>query len=512
MNLLLAKVVKRKGRWYVESESGKNLGKKEGYETKKEAVNRLQQVEYHKNAKSGMDENKIKLFSTAAKIIDLEEESPVRDQLVKANKIEKPNEDLLYMRFILCHEGVNANKDGFTLAELQSNFETAKNKDINIEHSNNIVGVITASRLIESAEDASFEQMTKADEFVPYIECDAVVYQYKFPDVAATIRERHSLGNLTFSMETWYKAGRCEKCDTAFARESEYCDHLTNRFAQGSEDARWLVGITFGGAGIVQKPADKDAKGLVIAKLEDWDVEWISERMDFDDLENLIDAFVMRLRQDDIIDKEKLKDKLESLLNKIATLTVAKTNNAKGELSMYNFESKEELLKSDMFKTALAEAVQAELDKVDVDEKLTQANERITQLEADVEAKDAKIAEAETKAEKAEKDFTDYKEAQAQKDLGNKRYTELSKAGVKFPEDIDVEKVKAGLGAKSEEDYAEHKAMLLANVTKEQASEGEEAEENVENLSTAREDLQIAVASSSDIEKLADSVFGDKQE
>lgn len=46
------KVVKKDGRWYVESEEGKNLGKKEGYDTKEAAEKRLKQVEYFKHAKN----------------------------------------------------------------------------------------------------------------------------------------------------------------------------------------------------------------------------------------------------------------------------------------------------------------------------------------------------------------------------------------------------------------------------------------------------------------------------
>jgi len=46
------KVVKKDGRWYVESEEGKNLGKKEGYDTKEAAEKRLKKVEYFKHAKN----------------------------------------------------------------------------------------------------------------------------------------------------------------------------------------------------------------------------------------------------------------------------------------------------------------------------------------------------------------------------------------------------------------------------------------------------------------------------
>lgn len=45
-------VVKRGGRYFVESESnGRNLGKKEGYESEKKARQRLHLVEYFKSMK-----------------------------------------------------------------------------------------------------------------------------------------------------------------------------------------------------------------------------------------------------------------------------------------------------------------------------------------------------------------------------------------------------------------------------------------------------------------------------
>lgn len=43
-------IVKRGNKYYVKSEDGKkNLGKKEGYDTKEAAVQRLKQIEYYKN-------------------------------------------------------------------------------------------------------------------------------------------------------------------------------------------------------------------------------------------------------------------------------------------------------------------------------------------------------------------------------------------------------------------------------------------------------------------------------
>jgi hypothetical protein len=522
MKLSIAKVVKRDGKWYVLSKKGKKLGGP--YDTRKAALKRLREVEHFKRTKGDMNKLEYKLFSTAASIIepDVDSDSQIREKLVKANKLEKTDEDLLHVRFILCHEGANNNKDGFMLSELQENYETAVYKDINVEHTDKIVGVITASRFIDKPEDASFASMAKAEDFKPHIECDAVIYKYKFPEVADEVVLRHSLGSLRFSMETWFNAAKCDKCDAEFVAAEDYCDHLANRFAEGSDETRWLVGITFGGAAVVENPADKDAKGLSVAQLSEFDLDWIIPNMDLDDLEKLTMGLVERLKMDDLVDENKLKERLTNILNNLSVLTMASesdadknTNNTKGEYTMpFEFASEKEMLASDIVQDAIETALAERSAEQDTEDRISKAEEAVEQKEQELVAKEEELTAANERADNAEKELADYKEAQAKKELIADRYNELSEAGVKFPEDEEkLTSAKDRLGEMDETAYADYKEMLLANISEkaeasEQEEEAEEEEESLE-IPQVQATFDMAVATDDEFEKLADEAFGD---
>lgn len=529
MQLAKAKVVKRDGKYYVYSKKGKKLGGP--YDTREAALKRLREIEHFKT-KGDMQKLEYKLFSTAASIIEKpEDDSKIREDLVKANKIERPDEDLLHVRFILCHEGGNNNKDGFLYEELEKNYGTAVHKDLNVEHTDRIVGVITAARFITKPEDASFDSMAKAEDFKPHIECDAVIYKYKFPEVADEVIFRQSIGSLRFSMETWFKEARCDKCEASFVDTTEYCEHLTNRFASGSEDIRWLIGLSFAGAGIVENPADKDAKGLSVAKLNDWDMEWISDNLTLDDLETLIMRFAEMLKQDDLIDKQKLNERLTNIINNLSVLTMASksdadkiTNNAKGGTKMpFEFASETDILASDIVKQAIKDAVAKAFAEQDVEDRIEAAEKAAADKDEVIEAKDEEIAKATERAEKAEKEVEDIKAAQAKKELIDTRFTELSEAGVKFSEDEDkLAAAKDYLGSMDEDTYANHKEMLLANLPEEkeevkeeetkEARASEKEEDEVEDIKMPKMasafDMTVAFGDD-EFDKLADEAFGD---
>ncbi len=216
------------------------------------------------------------LKSVAAQIISPDKQEDIF-KLLKANKkVDKPNEDLLYVQFVLCHEGANANKDGFLIEELRENYSTIKFKDINEEHTKKIIGCIYDSELVENEAEARF---TFAGGFKPHIVCSGVVYQYKFPEEAQTIRDKHEKGDLRFSMEVWFKKAQCSACDETFEHSSDYCEHLSDRFSSGSTTIRWLRDITYGGAGRVDHPADKDAVGLTVAVrlIDSMEAGWIAD-------------------------------------------------------------------------------------------------------------------------------------------------------------------------------------------------------------------------------------------
>lgn len=481
--------------------------------------------DHQSQASVAFDSNKSHLFSTASTIIDLDENSPIRQDLVKANKIQDVDEDLLYLKFVLCHEGINENKDGFLLEEMEKSFSTAVHKDINVEHSKKIIGVITAARLVKQPEDASFASLSKADNFVPHIECEAVVYQYKFPEEAQAIRDRHAEGSLRFSMETWFKKVHCKKCNATFSEVFEYCEHISNRFSAASaeDDARWLIGMIYAGAGVVEKPADKEAKGLTVARvLQDFDIDFMVDILsDMDNLETVLQQIINKFMNDDLINKDIFIDKIINMMERLFGVTIpsetqANNNNnkqAKGGLTVLQFETAEEMTKSEVFKNALAEAVQNELNKADVDTRLRQVQAANEELRNNLAAKDEELTTANEATEKAKKEFEDYKSAQAKKELADNRYNELVEAGVKFPEDeAKLVKAKEKLGAMNEEDYAEHKEFCLTNVIeKAEASVNDNADDDLdEDLSGLRVDTNFASARlDDDIDGLIADVFGD---
>ena len=239
------------------------------------------------------------------------------DKLAKAGV--KRNKDLLYIRFVLCHEGINANNDEFLFEELEQNFDTALFKPVNWEHrKHEIIGCIYDSKFITEEDDTS-----KAKDFKPHIVCDAVVYKYQFPVKAQVMQERYERGDLSFSMETWFESAQCSVCESSFEKQDKYCDHLKDRFSANSTVSRILKNMTFAGAGVVSKPADKDAVGLSVAAktLRDETVEFIVQDIgNFDDMIAVLNGFIQKVESNDLVDKEKLQQKIKDMFSKFISI------------------------------------------------------------------------------------------------------------------------------------------------------------------------------------------------
>ena len=414
------------------------------------------------------EENKVRLFSVASKIIDTPKD--ISEKLVKAKKIENPNEDLLYLEFVLCHEGQNDNKDGFLLSELQENFGTVKFKDLNVEHSDKIVGCIYDGELIEDEAKSSY---TFSCGFKPHIVCSAVVYQFKFPDIAQELRDRHSAGDLSFSMETWFKKAQCSECSEQFESVSSYCTHLNNRFVQGNSVIRWLRGLTFGGAGIVKNPADKDATSISVAvhPIHEFDVKMFVDAIgeSLDNFEEVFEAWIKSLANNEVVDMSVVNTRVTEIVNNILTDDSSEANLSKGgQLKVaYTFDNKEDLVNSPEFKEAIQDTI---------DTRVTEALEKqdkegvITEIKEKLQAQETVAKEFKDKVEKLEKDKVDVAEkAKTEKkdrelsELAETRFTELTEAGVEYAEDR-IEKTKDRLKVMSDEDYAEYKEDVTANL------------------------------------------------
>lgn len=188
------------------------------------------------------------------------------------------NQDLMHVKFELCHTGVNKNKDGFITSEMQEGHGTAINKPINWEHTVENIGTIYA---------AEFEE--KDGEAVIIVK--AAIWKHKHPDRARSIARRFADDDLYFSMETYFQKAQCSICEDEFETSAHYCEHLNTRM-QTEGTIRWLKGLNFVGAGCVQNPADVRAKGLAVA----------TKRDKFNSVVKLTDAMDMKFDDKDWIE------------------------------------------------------------------------------------------------------------------------------------------------------------------------------------------------------------------
>lgn len=172
--------------------------------------------------------------------------------------------DLMFCRFKLCHEGGNENNDKFVLEEMKQAYATIKFKPIDWEHTDKNIGVIYDAQLIvPETSDASVNELS-------YILCDSYVWKYKHPDEAKEIYRRYAEGTLRYSMEVYFKKAECSVCGGVFDKIEGYCDHLLTRLVD-KKAFRIFREMTFGGAGVVKKPADKDATGDLVVASENKD-------------------------------------------------------------------------------------------------------------------------------------------------------------------------------------------------------------------------------------------------
>jgi hypothetical protein len=237
--------------------------------------------------------------------------------------------DLLYIRFILTHEGTNKNHDHFTREELKAAASTPLLKQINWEHGEPAIGTIYKSEYKEVPfqSNASF---SSADGLRGRIECEGVVWKYKYPQYAKTMINRHQSGNLTFSMETYFARARCSVCEEIFeskdSGEGSYCNHLNDRHsAEAAERAsRHLLDNNFGGVGCVVNPACEGADALALAKDEQESRKEVAELSDKvyteEDLKQAIaDAIVEhQAKTESNVELETAKAEIEKLTNELS--------------------------------------------------------------------------------------------------------------------------------------------------------------------------------------------------
>jgi hypothetical protein len=165
--------------------------------------------------------------------------------------------DLMYAKFIMCHEGVNANGDTFTKEVLQRAQYTPRFKPIDWEHGQPFIGTILDS------------QYSETDAGVGYIEAIGAIWKFHYPDLADKIKDKSKDGGLRLSMECFYKDANYQYGEQLYTQEQ--ADSLglidyVGRAYMGKKVTRVFADVIFGGVGVVANPADKDAVFLSVAK------------------------------------------------------------------------------------------------------------------------------------------------------------------------------------------------------------------------------------------------------
>lgn len=166
--------------------------------------------------------------------------------------IELKTDDVLYTIFKLCHKGANGNKDSFLEDELAENHASARYQAIDWEHKEPNIGAIYDSKYIED----------DPKDKLPYVLCAGVVWKRRYPELAQKMMERYSKGELFYSMEVWFKQAECSVCHGTYAHADDYCSCLRLRHSSVGKANRILHGISFAGAGVTERPADKNASNV----------------------------------------------------------------------------------------------------------------------------------------------------------------------------------------------------------------------------------------------------------
>lgn len=165
--------------------------------------------------------------------------------------------DLMYARFIMCHEGSNANGDTFTNDVLSRAQYTPRFKPIDWEHGQPMIGHIIDSRYGEDEQGRG------------YIEAIGVIWKFIYPEIAAQIKEKSKTGELRLSMECYFKNANYKYGEQLFDEEQAtqlgIVDYVGREY-MGQKVYRVFTEVLFGGVGVVANPADKEAVFLAVAK------------------------------------------------------------------------------------------------------------------------------------------------------------------------------------------------------------------------------------------------------
>ena len=387
---------------------------------------------------------------------------------LKRVALNSGNHDLMYLHFVLLHEGPNKNNDYFTRKEIGQVHKSFIGKPITWEHEEPYIGFITDSYVVEPEEGSADQRLS--------IECAGVVWKKRFEREAVEIQEGFTSGNKAVSMEVYFSDAVYSingELETTYKTFNEALESRTNPTLPIYRVFKNTIG---GGAGIVGDPADVDAILLAVAKKNEQNLPLVSEYISGDVCE----------------EKE-----VPKILEKGGNESMPKKAN----------ENQEEIKVVEV-QEAQAEEEVVETDEEKVDEEKVKLEERIKELEEEVEKLEyelsqlresqAKVEELKGEFEKLQeqseatmKEYQEFKEkvelekAEAQKDsLANTRLEELANEGVVF---ASQEKMFNRFREMDEEAYQDIKEVLVANANKKGVEEAKESTEASVKVETKRE-------------------------
>lgn len=380
--------------------------------------------------------------------------------------LENKQDDLLYFKAVYATCGFNLNDDVFVNDEFwQARFSPVL-KPTNWQHvDNDIIGVIYAVEtqyLDGTPIDVETENIPEQDfELVVY----GVIYKYTFAERAAEIEERSRNGELFVSMETWFDDFAYALLDedksemqvvernssTAALDAYLRCAGGTGEY-NGKRIGRVLKGMTFGGMGIVDQPANPRSGGVVHA----------SEEIEQDQIDLEINLM-----------PEEIRDAVKAELNaRDEALRVEGLEKSVAELTQQNATAAENLERAadkaqraeegkavaEGILAALGEKLDAAIASIGNDESLAEdasledkldvvladANkeddEELTAIKAELEELRAFKADIEAKAEEAAKaERTEARTAEIKELLGEDAEEELLESVVAKVVDLDDE-------------------------------------------------------------------------
>jgi hypothetical protein len=227
--------------------------------------------------------------------------------------------DLMYAKFIMCHEGVNANGDTFTKDVLQRAQYTPRFKPIDWEHGQPFIGTILDS------------QYGETEEGIGFIEAIGAIWKFHYPDLADSIKAKSSTGGLKLSMECFYRDANYKYGEQIFSQEQADQLGLTDyvgREYMGQKVYRVFSDVIFGGVGVVANPADTNAVFLSVAKKQSEEELALAE---------------FNREQNDFTKKQQTKEVLDAV-------TIAKFTKAfdKAKSTVVNKFNKQEVTSKDM--------------------------------------------------------------------------------------------------------------------------------------------------------------------